>query len=265
MFIARQPIFNKRLDVYGYELLFRASSKSCGFDGTSSQNATASVIGGLFESGIDEIVEDKYAFINFDEYFIHSDSLELIAPDRLIVEMLEGIKVDEYLIKRLGEIRKKGYKIALDDFEEDYEEYPLVPLAQIIKFDLMQTPLETIGSAVRQAKDDRKIVLAEKVETEEVFLQAKEMGFHLFQGYFFSKPNIVSKASSKTSSKGQYTRLLWELKKDDPSYTVLAEIIQQDVNLAYRFLRVMSSRTSENMISSIKRGLAYMGLSIYGA
>lgn len=259
MFIARQPIFNQNLVVVGYELLFRSDGDSNIFDGISSRNATATVIGGLFETGIDKIVENKYAFINFDENFIHSNSLELIAPDRLIIEILEDVQIDNSLVKRIEEIKDKGYKVALDDFVEDYDNYPLVPLADIIKFDLILRPIETIQTDIQKALSNNKVILAEKIETKEVFLKAKEMGFHLFQGYFFSKPNIVSKSCNKSASKLQYTRLLSELKKEEPSYQALAEIIENDVNLAYRFMRVISTRSGDDLLYSIKRALTYMG------
>lgn len=260
MFIARQPIFKRNLEVYGYELLFRSSSHSNNFDGMSSQSATASVIGGLFEMGIDQIVEDKLAFVNFDEHFIQSNALELIPPDRLVVEMLENVKVDDLLLKRLEEIKQKGYKIALDDFVEKYNNYPLVPYADIIKFDLIETPLQSIKNDVRTAQTERKVLLAEKIETKEEFELAKEMGFHLFQGYFFSKPSIASKSGQKTTSKGQYLRLLNELKKEEPSYQTLAEIIEKDVNLVYRLMRVSSSRSGEELLYSVKKALTFMGL-----
>lgn len=199
MFVARQPIFKRNLEVFGYELLFRSTTESREFDGSSSQSATASVIGNLFESGIDRIVEGKYAFVNFDDQFIHSDSLELIPPNRLVIEMLENVKPDHHLMTRLKELKKKGYQIALDDFIESYHNYPLVPYADIIKFDLIATPLESIKQEIHTALSDRKILLAEKIETEAEFLQARKMGFHLFQGYFFSKPSIASKSTHKTT------------------------------------------------------------------
>lgn len=259
MFIARQPIFKGNLDVYGYELLFRSDIQSKSFDGVSSMSATATVIGGLFESGIDSIVEDKYAFVNFDEKFIYSNAIELIDSHRLVVEMLEDVKVDEKLIVRLKDLKKKGYKIALDDFVEEYKEYPLVPIADIIKFDLIETPLEAIKKDVKLALSQNKILLAEKIETKEEFLRAKEMGFHLFQGYFFSKPSITSKTPSKSTSKAQYFRIIKELKKQEVSFDNLAEMIQQDVNLSYRLVRAVSSRAGEDLIHSIKRALTYMG------
>lgn len=260
MFIARQPVFNRSLDVFGYELLFRSNSQSNQFEGSSSSMATATVLTGLFESGIHRIVDDKCAFVNFDGEFIHSNSLELIDSSSLVIEVLEDVKVDEALIERLKNLKKKGYKIALDDFVESYNEYPLIPIADIIKFDIIATPLDTIALDVKQAISQKKILLAEKIEREEDFLKAKCMGFNLFQGYFFSKPSIIGKSCSKTTSKAQYARLILELKKEEPSYQVLAEIIQQDVNIAYRLMRVVSIRSGDDLINSIKRALTYMGL-----
>ena len=260
MFIARQPIFKRNLEIYGYELLYRSSSTSVQFDGTLSHVATATVIGGLFESGIEHIIENKRAFINFDENFIHSDSLELIEPDKLIIEMLEDVEINQALIERLKILKNKGYKIALDDFIEKYEDYPLIPYADIIKFDLIATPLETIETDVHLALSQRKILLAEKIETKEEFLKAKEMGFHLFQGYFFSKPDIAGRMCDKFPSKIQYIRLIKELKKEEPSYQKLAEIVKNDVKLAYRLMRVISVRSGDELIYSIKKALVFMGL-----
>lgn len=260
MFIARQPIFNDQLEVYGYELLFRLNSQSSQFGGISSQGATASVITGLYESGIENIVEDKLAFINFDEIFIHSDALELIKPDQMVVEMLEKIKIDAPLMTRLKKIKDQGYMIALDDFEEAYQSYPLTPLADIIKYDLMATPLETIAGDVASALAQGKVLLAEKVETQDEFHQARKIGFTLFQGYFFSKPIIAGHSVSKSPTKLQYFRLISELKKDDPSFEILAELIQQDVTLAYRVMRMASIRSNHDLVSSIRYALTYMGL-----
>lgn len=260
MFIARQPIFNKKKEVYAYELLFRQQESSAGFDGHSAVAASASVLGGLFEEGIGKITDGKPAFINFDETLIFSDAVELIHPDTLVIELLETIVVTEPLVERVKILRDRGYRIALDDFEESYSAYPLVPMAKIIKYDILHTPLSSLQSDVKKALLEHKILLAEKVETEQVFEEAKAMGFHLFQGYFFSKPNIVGESPDHSSSKSQYSRLLMELKKDEPSYQVLAQIIEQDANLAYRMMKVVSHRSEQELVYSIKKALTYMGL-----
>lgn len=260
MFIARQPIFNNSLKVYGYELLYRNSESSTSFGGVSSSKATAGVLGGLFESDIETIVENGKAFINFDHEFLLSDSIELISPEKLVIEVLEDVIVDEALLKRLKNLKEKGYSIALDDFVEDYSTYPIVPLADIIKYDIMATPLNTLQAEINKALSQNKIILAEKIETEEDFIKAKDMGFNLFQGYFFSKPSIVSKGNDRKSTKLHYARLIAELNNPEPSYEKLSEIIESDVNLAYRLLRVTKNRQTDDVVDSIKRALILMGL-----
>ena len=261
MYIARQPIFNSVKNVYGYELLFRGNEASTGYDGTSDQQATASVITGLFESGIEKIVENKKAFVNFSNELIQMDFIELIDSDRLVVEVLEKVAINQELIDRIEYLSKQGYQIALDDFKDIYEQYPLVKHADIIKYDVMATPLNTIKKVVQKGLKERKIMLAEKIEREEEFEMAKEMGFTLFQGFFFSKPSIIGKENeTKTTTKNEYMLLIRELQKKEPSYKRLAEIIGQDANLAHRFLRVISGRVEENSLDSIKRAMTYIGL-----
>jgi EAL and modified HD-GYP domain-containing signal transduction protein len=260
MFIARQPIFNAQLEVFGYELLFRLNSQSTQFGGVSSQGATAMVITGLFESGLENLIEDKIAFINFDEIFIHSEAVELIKPDRMIVEMLENIEVSVNLIERLVDIKNMGYSIALDDFAQTYQSYPLTPLADIIKYDIMVTPLDTIANDVPAGLAQGKTLLAEKVETQDEFIKAKEMGFSLFQGYFFSKPRIAGRSFQATPSQIQYLQLMTEINADEPSFDRLADLIEQDVTLTYRLLRLASFRAGSESICCIKFALSYIGL-----
>jgi c-di-GMP-related signal transduction protein len=260
MFIARQAIYDRALNVYGYELLFRSNNQSNIYDGVSSLQSSASVLSGLFESGINQLVDDKLAFINFDADLIQSDAIELIGANRLVIELLEDIIIDEKLISRLKLLQEKGHIIALDDFVEDYSSYPLVQYANIIKFDLIATPLGTICSEVNKALHNKKILLAEKIETEEEFKKAKKMGFHLFQGYFFNKPSLVDNSTSPYSMKSSYIQLLKEVKKQEVSFRSLASIIEKDVNLAYRLVRLSSIRAGKDLIYSIQYALSFMGL-----
>ena len=260
LYIARQPIFTKGLSVYGYELLYRATEDSKIFTGGSSMNATASVLYGLLEIGIEKIVDGKKSFVNFDENFLASNAIELFDPNNLIIEVLEDVEVDDDLVERLEDLSQKGYRIALDDFVEDLNKYPLVDVANIIKYDIIATPLDSIKREVKRALFQNKIILAEKVETKEEFLQAKRMGFHLFQGFFFSKPAIIGKIDEKESRKLQYTRLIAELRKEEPSYQRLSEMIEKDLSMSYSLLKIVGHRKGKIPVYSIKRALVRMGL-----
>ncbi|MFT4007070.1 MAG: EAL domain-containing protein [Lacrimispora sp.] len=259
MFIARQPIFNRALKIYGYELLFRSSETSNAFSNATSLSATAVVFGGLFEQGIDKIVGKEKAFVNFDYEFIMSDMIELINPETLVIEVLETVKFDSVLLARIQELRSKGYKIALDDFDDDYFGCPAVSMSDIIKYDILATPLDTLHAEVRDAISKNRVLLAEKVETEEEYQKAKRMGFQLFQGYFFSKPKIVpGTLRTKRSPKTVYIQLLKELKKKDFSFDKITKFVESDVNLSYRLLCIISHK-KESQYDSIRNALVHMG------
>lgn len=261
MYIARQPIFNKSMHVYGYELLYRDNENANTFKNSSPGRATATVLGGLFELGINNISNNKKSFINFDYDFLFSESIELIDPEDLIIEIVENTAIDDKLIRRLKELRRKGYRIALDDFVEDYKTFPLLSISSIIKYDIIATPLDSIEVEVKYALRNKKILLAEKVETKKEYEQAKKMGFHLFQGYFFEKPSIIGKSNNKKSINISYIRIMSELNMPEPSYSKLANIIRTDVNLSYRLLYIIKQNKKEtnDTIYTIKRSLVYMG------
>jgi EAL and modified HD-GYP domain-containing signal transduction protein len=63
IFIGRQPIYDRKLGVYAYELLFRAADMNTATI-TDGDKATSDVIINTFlEIGLDNIVGDRLAFI----------------------------------------------------------------------------------------------------------------------------------------------------------------------------------------------------------
>ena len=256
MYIARQPIFNKNLHVYGYELLYRPSDRASGFSGATQQGATASVLSGLFEVGIQRITGGKKAFVNFDASVLLSDSLLLIEPDSLVIEVLEHVEYDDALLARLVELKKLGYQIALDDYISNHDDYPLFPISEIIKYDFMETPPHSIGQSVREALSRNKILLAEKVETREDFRIAVEMGFSLFQGYFFSKPSIIAGVPDKKNNHFIHQQVLKQLQEENPSYEELERIIGTDAELSYRVMRAAGIGSK---VRTLKNALVKMG------
>ena len=233
MYIARQPIFDKTKDIYGYELLFRDSNTS---------------------------VADKKAFVNFNYNSLLSNSIELVDPSTLVIEVLEDVQVDNRLMRRLESLRKEGYRIALDDFDHSVHDFQMVSVADIIKFDLLATPLHTIQNEIMEALRRKKVLLAEKVETEKDFIEARKMGFHLFQGYFFSKPIIVAGLKGKKPDISIYRRILNELHSEDPSFQILSEILESDVSVAYRLVNVVSRKNDNDIQKGLKSALIKMGL-----
>ncbi len=263
VFIARQPIFNRNMKVYGYELLYRQSRNNY-FEGTDDDQATTNLINNTFMVfGFQELTEQKRGFINFSQNLILSDLVYVLPKDKVVIEILEKVEPNEKVLEACRKLKEKGYILALDDFilEQYSKEYiPLIELADIIKVEFPAIQ----GKGIQQMIDQfgkRIIFLAEKVETREEHQRAMDMGFKLFQGYYFSKP-VMENLKDIGVLNVNLVRVMNELHLDPIDYGSIAEIIQQDVGLSYKFLKMANSvyYGSKYRISNIKQGLTFLGI-----
>ncbi len=253
MYIARQPIFDRNISLYAYELLYRDSSKASVYRSNCPVASTATVVGGLLELDLVHLIESKLAFINVDERFLLHDSIELINPRLIVIELLESMTFTDIVKERIIHLREKGYRFALDDFNQSIHGLEILEWIDFIKYDIIATPLDTIKDSVYQAKKMNKKVLAEKVETYNEFLEAKSIGFDFFQGFFFSKPRIVGEVPKTSTNHRTYLQLIGEIHTAEPSIPKMAKIIEKDVKIAYRLLRLIGNKklSSQSIVSAI--------------
>ncbi|MBF0228916.1 MAG: HDOD domain-containing protein [Desulfamplus sp.] len=261
IFVGRQPILNQNKKTYAYELLFRDSLKNS-FPGIDGNTGTSRLLANTFFSmGINEITGNHPGFINFTKELILNKTPLLFPKESIVIEILEDIEPDKDVEDAIKEFRKKGYTVALDDFIFDKKYINLIKLSNIIKFDLMATPLGTITDLVKALKAKFNItLLAEKVETHEEFEKAKEMGFTLFQGYFFSKPEVIAKTDIP-SSKMTLLSLISEIGKSNISFDKLAKMIKNDISVSYKLMKFINSPyfRRSNEISTIKDAVSFLG------
>lgn len=264
IFVARQPIFDRSNHVYAYELLYRTNENNY-FDNSVSSNVATSILlmNTYYSFGIDNLIGNGMAFINFSKALIENDIPLLLDEEHIVIELLENIKPDNHLLNKLAYLKERGFKIALDDFTFHYPYIELINLADIIKVDFLNNSLNEIIEIFLKYKKQGKILLAEKVETYELYLWARKVGFDYFQGYYFSKP-ILMKKNALPDSAYQYFRLIEKLNAQEPNYKEIAHIIETDVTLTYWLLKLINSRfTLVNNISSIQHGLAILGITSF--
>lgn len=260
--IARQPICNAKLKVVAFELLYRMQSNGNNAVVTNADGATIDVLLSAFNDlCINDVVGDKLAFVNFTSNIL-LNQLPPISPKQLVIELLEGQDVTPELLKSLGRLRKKGYKIALDDFCLNKETIALIEYADIIKLDVLEDEPETWAAYIPKLKARGITLLAEKVETYQVYEQCRDLGFELFQGYFFAKPKVMS---GKRISNNELTilSLLSKLNAADVNIEEVTKAITQDANLSYNLLRTINSGLFciPQKVDSIKHAIMMLGLS----
>lgn len=261
IFVARQPIFDDKNDVIAYELLYRNGIKNS-FDKSVSGNVATSIVltNSFLTFGIQNLIEDKMAFVNFDKHLIMSGIVELLDSDKVIIELLETIVPDEKFINRVKALKDKGYKFAIDDYFEGYVHKTITEVCDIVKVDFMNNSREGIAKLTWELKQNGKLLLAEKVESKEEFEWAKSIGYKYFQGYYFAKP-VVEKRKTFSESAVQYIRLMDQLSEEEPNFSKISSIIEIDVSLTYKLLKLVNSKLGLTQeIVSVQHAIMLLGL-----
>ena len=260
IFIARQPILNAHKRLFAYELLYRGTKKFT-LATVSGNKATTSVLSSAFlTEGIDKISGSRPCFINFTRQLLLQNLPASFPKTMIVVEILEDVPPTPDVVRICQKLKHDGYTIALDDFIYDPSLDPLVGIADIIKFDLRISSLDTIERTMHRLSRYKLKFLAEKVETHEEFNQISKMGFTYFQGYFFCRPEKI-KIREVDSAKINLINLLAEINRKTTSVKKIEKIIQEDVGLAYKLLRYINSSYFYrfNKIESVSHAITYLG------
>jgi len=260
IFVARQPIFDREQDIWGYELLFRHSQEMNTANIVDGELATQKVIADGFALAKFGLPENVKCLINFPKKLLIEDFAFALPPETSVIEILETVKPEPEIIAACKRLKQAGYLLALDDFvgQPGYE--PLLMLADVVKVDVMQLTRAQFEELAARLKKYSCLMLAEKVEDGRMFKLAKRLNFDLFQGFFFSRPEVLA---GKKLSVEELTklRLLKELSRDDFEFSEMAEIVQRDVSLTYRLLKYINSAAFglSNKIESITRAMTLLG------
>jgi len=238
-YLARQPILNRARELFAYELLFRNGiQNSC--EGLDLELASTSVLDTSFLIGFEKITAGHRMFINCPRDFLLRDYVSLFPPNLVVVEILENIHPDQEVIEACRHLKHAGYSIALDDFVDSPGWAPLVALADIIKVDFRLTDPKEQHAIVSRYAEKNIRMLAEKVETREEYAEAMQMGYSLFQGYFFCRPEMMQHRGLP-SFKLAYLELLRAATAPEFDIQELASKIKHEASLTFRLLRYLNS------------------------
>lgn len=260
-FIGRQPILNRDSELVGFELLFRAAAdhESALFD--NQGKAAASVISTMLSTfGFKELLGGKNGFINITTSILESEVLELLPVESSVLELLETIQLDDTTLMHCCALKALGFKIALDDHRYAPGLFEFYNLVDIIKIDLLTTDASELPQIVAALKQYPVKLLAERVETMDVFMSCRDLGFDLFQGYFFERPAVISHRRLGTSAIA-LMKLLQQLHEENDLDSIEA-IFQEHPELTYQLLRLVNSVMvgPRDKIKSIRHAIMLLGI-----
>jgi EAL and modified HD-GYP domain-containing signal transduction protein len=257
-FVARQPIFDRSQNVYGYEILFRNGIEN--FFDSDPDVAARSTLDSSLLYGIDTLCDHRRAFLNCTREVLFKDLITLLPPSQAVVEILETVEPEDRVIAACKRLKEAGYIIALDDFAPNDPRIPLVEFADIIKVDIQATQPEERAGMMRRFGSPKCKMLAEKLETPGEYHRARDMGFVYFQGYFFCCPEIVV-GREVPASRVHYVRLLELVSRPEIDTRQLEQLLKQEASMSYRLLRYLNSPLFglSLEVKSIRHAIAVLG------
>lgn len=261
VFLGRQPILDRSQRIVAYELLFRSAGGGNAAVIEDNFTATAEVVVRAFvELGLVNVLGDCQGFINADEWFLSSDLVELLPTDRVVLEILETVEFTPSVVARLRELKKRGLRLALDDFSRiQSNQMPVMELLDVVKVDLLALEANELPTVIEHLKRWPVRLLAEKIDDGEQFQRCSQLGFELFQGYYFAKPTILVGRRVDPARAG-VLRLI-NLVVGDVEVNRLEQEFKRYPNLTYNLLRLVNSVAFglPTKIDSLRHAIAILG------
>ncbi len=259
-FVAKQPILDRDLATYGYELLFRSALDDDRAMIDDPDMATINVVTCGFIKSQEELRQNKRIFINFTANLLLNGAPRALPPSVTVIEILETTSFSSELFDRLVQYKQEGYLIAIDDYSLKATPPAFLDIADIVKIDVLNREMPEIMEIVGSLKNSKALKLAEKVDDGAAFRSLKDINFDLFQGYFFARPENLE-GRKIHSSQAARIRILATLQHAQLETRQIVDTITSDPGIAYRLLRLLNSAAFglSMKIESIQHAVVLLG------
>ncbi|WP_373001955.1 EAL and HDOD domain-containing protein [Sulfurimonas sp.] len=262
--ISKQKIFNNQNQLFAYELIFRdsenhAASLSCSVKGTAKL-----ILSSISSTELDKLLGQRtLAFINVDAQTLTKGILDVLDNKRFILNILEDIELDENIIAKIIQYKKRGFKFSLEHFDSSAEMIKkfsrLFNFIDIIKMDVVLSELPNLEKVKEKFKGTRIKLLAQNIETKEDFTKYSQMGFDYFQGYYLDKPEIMEIIASKEPAQVIILQLI-KIIKDNDTTEQIESFIKKQPDLSFKLVQFFNnSKKFDVQVESITQVITLMG------
>ncbi len=260
IFLGRQPILDRRQQLAGFELLFR-NGKMPGAEIRDDMAATMLVsLHAFSEFGANAVLGRHKGYVNVNAEFLLSDMVFSLPAEQVVLELLETIDIDEEVVGRCADLKGMGYQLALDDVTQYRSEFePLLKIVDVVKLDLLQIEAQRLPQLVGRLKPWRVPLLAEKVETRQAFDACMALGFDLFQGYYFARPQVLEGVRLNPARTALLQLLTLVL--NDAETEAIERELKRHPDLTYNLLRLVNAAAAglQQTVTSLRHAIVVLG------
>lgn len=261
IYVGRQPVYTPSMDVFGYELLYRAKENTSALHEDGEKASSQVIFNTFIELGIDKIIEDKLAFLQVDRVYLTGKVLLPFPKEQVVMCVPPWVELDNELLTSLETLHNQGYWLALEDHPDLVLTESNTRFMNILKLNIHKFPLSSLRDRVLELRRFPNKILADHVQTQEEYDACRELGFDFYQGNFLSQPKLIH-GRRLPARRFSLLKLLTCLYDPDVDMRELEELIRQDVSLSYRLLRMVNSAyyALDTKVESIRHALVILGL-----
>ena len=260
IFIARQPIFRRNLQVHGFELVYRAGDEETPRDVEQSISTSRAIANAFLKIGADRLLSNKPAFITFDESMLAQGLAGLLPLRSVVVEVPAIISPSDDIIQACNSLKQQGFQLSVVSGPDPRATERWLPMADMVRINFEGEASSQVAQLAHRYKTGNRTLIASAVNTEEDFQTATTQGFDLFQGQFLARPTVV-KGHAIAHRQMTLVRILSEVSKAEIDLDEIEKLIRQEVSLTYQLLRYMNSAAFSwrTTIKSVKHAIALLG------
>ena len=262
LFVGRQPILDRGGQVVAYTLLHRRAATSEVRIWDASQATSQVILAAFLEFGLSKLTASRPAFVNIPQELLTAQGLQTLPRADMVLEIARNAHHTHGAYQQqLDALRRQGFSIALHERDLGPESAALIGLADIIRVDVNTISEAQLAQRMAQLRAYPATLLAEKVETQRQFDRCLELGFDLFQGYYFLRPQVQERRRLPSCRHGAMQTLA-AVHRPNVTLASLGNLVERDVTLCYRVLKYINSPLCgfNGTISSIQHAVLLIGM-----
>lgn len=260
IYLGRQPIYNRKLALEAFELLYRKNDADGSAPADDAAGASRAILSALTEVGLPNLVDTRLAFIRIAPRFVLDGGLDSVQHAQLVLGIAADTAPDPALLPLLQRLRTQGRRFALDPYTDSPESRALLEVADFVKLDVAALPEAELRQLAPQLGAAGVRLMGGRIENRNALELCQGLGFHYLQGYFFSQPKLLRFRTIATHQ-AAILRLIGVLNDPLSSIREVEELVSQDVSLSYKLLRHINSAyfNLPNRVDSIRRAVILLG------
>lgn len=263
--LSKQKIFNRKNEVFAYELLFKDSSDRQTGLADSVKGTSKLIMSSITSPELDRLLgKNTLGFVNIDEQTLTKGILDILDKDRFVLNILEDIKLNDTIINKIIQYKKRGFMLSLERFDSSAEMInkfrQLFNFIDIIKMDIALSLPENLEKVVKKFEGTRVQLLAQNIETKEDYKKCQDLGFHLFQGYYLDRPEEIEIVGPKEAAQFVILQLIKIIKEDNTANEKLELFLKKQADLSFKLIQFFNSSEKLNTrVESLTQVINLMG------